>query len=346
MLSPQYLMTNPPPVLLDKDDDDVGMSMDDDTDDSYSDDSDYSDDSSDGFYDSDDDDDAENGNDENAEILQLATANKTVNKVIHGAGGAFQRCNSSPAIKAMLLAGPVTDKPEFSTRNEIVRCDSAPLMSMPASLLARMAKAECILGGPAHNKAALFSKAKVELNMEEQQTPQDLLKQIIQQKDISPKFSLALDVHYFFLKMTSKNVQAYDMAKAVAIRNCNIPALRAMHLKGEILQCCNRFGESIVHTACRRGSAVCIQFLTQEAGVSLRVRDDYGRTPLHDACWTNIPNFELIKLVLKSCPDLLFVADKRGYFPLQYVRKDHHGDWCKFLEENHELLSPTELFWK
>jgi hypothetical protein len=340
VLSPQYLQTSHPPVDKDDDDDDVGMSMDDDTDSDYDDSEDsHSDDSSDGFYDSDDD---ENAIDEDSEILQLAAVNKKNNKVINGAGGSFQRCNSSPAIRAMLLEGPNTnDAPDF-TRSSIGRSDSAPLLSMPASLMARMAKAEHV-GGPMDSKA---KAKKVDPKKEQQQqTPQDLLKKIIREKDISPKFSLALELNDFFLKMTSKNVQAYDMPKATAIRQCDIPALRAMHQKGEMLQCCNRFGESIVHTACRRGSAVCIQFLTQEAGVSLRVCDDYGRTALHDSCWTNIPNFELISLVLKSCPDLLFVADKRGVYPLQYIRKDFHADWCKFLEENQELLTPKELLW-
>jgi hypothetical protein len=334
MLSPQYLQTSPSPVDTD---DDIGMSMDDDTD-SYTDDSDVSGESSDGFYDSDED---ENAMDEDAEILQLAAVNKTVNKVIHGAGGAFQRCNSSPAIRAMLLAGPSTDKPQFIPSNNIERIErseSAPLLSMPASLLARMAKAECV--GPTESNPP---KAKVEPKKE--QAPQDLLKKILRENDISPKFTLALDLDDFFLKMTSKNVQAYDLRKATAIRQGNIDVLRAMHQKGEMLQCCNRFGESIVHTACRRGSAVCIRFLTEEAGVSLRVRDDFGRTALHDSCWTNTPNFELIALVLKSCPDLLFVADKRGVFPLQYIRKDYHADWCKFLEENQDLLIPKELLW-
>ena len=336
MLSPhQYLQTSLPPA--DKEDD-LAMSMDDDSD-SYTDDSDYSDDSSDGFYDSDDD---ENAIDADAEIIQLAVVNKTVNKVIHGAGGAFQRCNSSPAIRAMLLAGPTTDKPDPAFKIE--RCDSAPLLSMPASLLARMAKAECV-GGPTDRKATTVNKANVEPKKEKQQTPLNLLKKLLRDNDISPKFSSALDLDDFFLKMTSKNVQAYDMPKATAIRRCDIAALRAMHQKGEILQCCNRFGESIVHTACRRGSAVCIQFLTQEAGVSLRVRDDYGRTALHDACWTSIPNFELIEMILKSCPDLLFIADKRGVYPLQYVRKDYHAHWCKFLEENQDLMTPKELVW-
>ena len=87
------------------------------------------------------------------------------------------------------------------------------------------------------------------------------------------------------------------------------------------------------------------RFFTQEAGVSYRVCDGYGRTPLHDACCANSPNLELVTVVLKSCPDLLFVADKRGVFPLKYVRNDYRADCCKFLEENQNLLTPKELVW-
>ena len=58
------------------------MSMDDVSDD----DSDYSDDSSDGFYDSDVD---ENAIGADAEIIQLAVANKTTNEVIHYLSSGF-----------------------------------------------------------------------------------------------------------------------------------------------------------------------------------------------------------------------------------------------------------------
>jgi hypothetical protein len=126
MLSPQYLQTIVPTVEVG---DDVGMSMDDDAV-SYDDDSDYPDDSSDCSHDSYDD---ESAIDEEAEILQLAAIKKAAEKAIHGDSG-----NPSPAIRSILLA----DKPEFAFKNKILeRCDSAPLMSIAAPLLARMAKA-------------------------------------------------------------------------------------------------------------------------------------------------------------------------------------------------------------
>ena len=58
-----------------------------------------------------------------------------------------------------------------------------------------------------------------------------------------------------------------------------------MHKKGKTLQCCNRFGESAIHMACRHDLTDVVKFSIEEVGSILRVRDDYGRTPLHDAFW-------------------------------------------------------------
>jgi hypothetical protein len=68
-----------------------------------------------------------------------------------------------------------------------------------------------------------------------------------------------------------------------------------------------------------------------DAGSSVQVSDDYGRTPLHDACWTPNPNFETISLLLEKDPWLLSIADCRGSTPLGYVRKAHWGVWIGFL---------------
>ena len=70
------------------------------------------------------------------------------------------------------------------------------------------------------------------------------------------------------------------------------------------------------------------------------MRDDYGRTPLHDAAWTDKPNFELVTLLLQACPDLLFIADQRGFTPMAYVGRQRWEEWCVFLEQNKELLTP------
>lgn len=68
-----------------------------------------------------------------------------------------------------------------------------------------------------------------------------------------------------------------------------------------------------------------------DAGSSVQVSDDFGRTPLHDACWTASPNFETISLLLEKDPWLLSITDCRGSTPLGYVRKAHWAVWNGFL---------------
>jgi hypothetical protein len=73
---------------------------------------------------------------------------------------------------------------------------------------------------------------------------------------------------------------------------------------------------------------------------SLLAQDDYGRNPLHDACWSAEPQFELVRLIIEKHPELLCVGDVRGHTPLNYVRRQHWGEWCNFLMENRALLQP------
>ena len=57
----------------------------------------------------------------------------------------------------------------------------------------------------------------------------------------------------------------------IAIRKDDVQELRRMHIRGEKLDCCNPFGESILHTACRRGSVSCLRYLVEEVGLTLRI---------------------------------------------------------------------------
>jgi len=90
--------------------------------------------------------------------------------------------------------------------------------------------------------------------------------------------------HDYFLQMTDAHIEAHTTEVERAIRSEDFGTMRDMLRRGHTLQTCNKHGESIVHIACRRGSLELIQFLIQEAGVSTQIRDDMGRTPLHDAC--------------------------------------------------------------
>ena len=72
----------------------------------------------------------------------------------------------------------------------------------------------------------------------------------------------------------------------------------------------------------------------------MNIRDDYYRTPLHDACWTAEPQYELVDLLVRLAPHQLLMADIRGCTPFDYVREEHQGKWLRFLWERREILRP------
>lgn len=92
----------------------------------------------------------------------------------------------------------------------------------------------------------------------------------------------------FFLPPTSAEIDAYDHDVLQAVRTKDIATLQRFHAAGRPLKCSNKFGESILHLACRKGLYHVAAFLIQQAQVPVQVCDDYGRTPLHDACWSGV----------------------------------------------------------
>ena len=172
----------------------------------------------------------------------------------------------------------------------------------------------------------------------EETSPQDYLVEVLKSKGSIVTFSSSLEVKGFFATPTEEEISAYGHDVLTAVRNRDIEKLREYHQNGRPLKCSNEFGESLLHMACRRGYVDVATFLIKEAGVTVRVIDDYGRTPLHDVCWTCEPNFQLFELVIMACTDLLFMRDRRGHTPLDYARREHWGDYVKFLGERLELF--------
>jgi len=70
----------------------------------------------------------------------------------------------------------------------------------------------------------------------------------------------------------------------------------------------------------------------------LRVRDDIGRTPLHDACWTPEPMLELVEFILEKEPSLFFAKDKRGFKPFVYTRKSDWPLWIELLKKQSKTI--------
>mmetsp|Transcript_3224 Transcript_3224/g.7073 ORF Transcript_3224/g.7073 Transcript_3224/m.7073 type:complete len:529 (+) Transcript_3224:307-1893(+) len=171
-------------------------------------------------------------------------------------------------------------------------------------------------------------------------SPQDLLVATIKARGGDATIQPALSIENKFHTHTEEEIASYPPT-AMLIRNGDFDGLKKAHEAGLNLQAANKFGESLLHIACRRGYDDVATFLVEAANVTIWVRDDFGRTPLHDACWTARPNLELMDLFVRRNPELLLVSDKRGNTPLDYVRREHWDLWRQFLEDRWDCICPV-----
>ena len=148
----------------------------------------------------------------------------------------------------------------------------------------------------------------------------------------------------YFINLTEDQQLAYTNEKVGAVQDNDVDALRLMLHSGEVMQTSNRFGESLLHTACRRGFADIVHFFLYEARVCPRIRDDMGRTPMHDACWSSCsPNHELMRMLIDTAPEMLLARDIRGHTPFDYARREHWPNWVMFLNENRQYIVKSFL---
>jgi len=233
-------------------------------------------------------------------------------------------------------------------RERLATSQSAPNIIVSAHQRNRAAEEARQLQQHQQQKQEAAAAAKEAAN---ETSPDQYLRTLLQRKGLESRTVPAseLDDSFFHRHQDeasrAKAVASYDMALVQAVRIEDVGALRALLKEdGRTMQCGNKFGESIVHTACRCGSAKVLQFLLDEAGVSAQVCCDSGRTPLHDACWSSEPRFRIAGLLLDRHPDLLHVADKRGFPPLAYVPRGHWSQWRRFLDaRGAERLAPRDL---
>eukprot|EP00529_Nitzschia_sp_RCC80_P018607 CAMPEP_0113463022 /NCGR_PEP_ID=MMETSP0014_2-20120614/12419_1 /TAXON_ID=2857 /ORGANISM="Nitzschia sp." /LENGTH=500 /DNA_ID=CAMNT_0000354955 /DNA_START=460 /DNA_END=1962 /DNA_ORIENTATION=- /assembly_acc=CAM_ASM_000159 len=145
----------------------------------------------------------------------------------------------------------------------------------------------------------------------------------------------------YFLKATPDRVAAYNRDLLATVRQSDMAKLQRLHEEGKVKNACNPFGESLLHLACRKGLTEVVEFLCAKPDgpcLSLFVHDDYGRTVMHDACWTVRPQWPLVEFLLEHAPRLLACSDVRGHIPLDYVPKSDWKVWRDFLVERQDKL--------
>ena len=149
---------------------------------------------------------------------------------------------------------------------------------------------------------------------------------------------------------TQDMLESYGIPNLVnAIRENDLVQAKKLY-EDKILTCnaCNRFGESILHMACRRGHLEMVDFLINTVGLSIiNIKDDYHRTPLHDAFWSSsVQKYDIVDMLLSHSPEvveLLFCKDKRGFTPLDYARKQDYSKWYQLLQDRKSSLRSSSI---
>lgn len=140
---------------------------------------------------------------------------------------------------------------------------------------------------------------------------------------------------------TPLQIASFDTAVCSANKPDDADQLRS------ILQCglsavpMNKFGDSPFFIACKRGVTELVKVFIG-CGAEVRIADNFGRTPLHHAAWTSPLNFDTAKIILSADPCLLYVMDKHGKTPLDFVPKQYYLSWTKFIDSMAESLWPAD----
>jgi ankyrin repeat protein len=166
-------------------------------------------------------------------------------------------------------------------------------------------------------------------------SPVDLLQTIIPQGCCNGNNDAVLHI-----PPTEDEINSYTMEAVQAIRANDLAKLRELLATGHSLDAANSNGEYLVHLAVRRSNLETVRVLVDHAHVDVNVRDNMGRTILHDVCWKSSPDVALMDMLLPVVsPELLLARDHRGHCAFDYARKEHWPTWNSFLQERKDLIS-------
>jgi len=169
-------------------------------------------------------------------------------------------------------------------------------------------------------------------------SPQAYLDVMIHARGYSTRRYRTLQTGYYS-KPTAYQQASYHVNMVKHVRNHRVAEFKAIVESGISPNPCNAYGESLLHMVCRRGDDDLLQIML-DVGSSVQVADDYGRTPLHDACWAATPSFDTVGLIATRDITLFHMTDSRGAVPLSYVRREHWPEWIEFLETKKDLWWP------
>lgn len=127
------------------------------------------------------------------------------------------------------------------------------------------------------------------------------------------------------------NSHVIGMNVMKALQSDDVDSLKWFLDKGFSVNYHNKFGETLIHHACRMQAVKCINELL-ERKVIVGVSSISGRNPLHNAIWFKEEiSLSILRLLCGICPVLLVCEDWLGHTPLDNVSPLQWPVLCDFL---------------
>ncbi|CAN0080871.1 unnamed protein product, partial [Ectocarpus sp. 8 AP-2014] len=156
-------------------------------------------------------------------------------------------------------------------------------------------------GLPAAASAAAAAAAPARAPAPAAVAPDAHLIALLEKRGRTPKATVSSSKAGYNEPPTAKQVMDYDAQPHLSglARRGDMEGLQRAVDAGRRMDACNKFGESVVHVACRRGNLPLLLFLVANGG-SLTACDDLGRFPLHEVCWAAQPRFDIVRVFLEE----------------------------------------------
>ena len=139
-----------------------------------------------------------------------------------------------------------------------------------------------------------------------------------------------------FREPTRAEVAGYTIPLLVLVQTCTDPVVE---MKNSFIRSRNKFGVTLLHKSLRYPNWKSGRYLIERDVDLCGSKDDLGRLPLHDACWNEEIDFEIIDLLLRYDPSSLLCPDNRGHTPLCYAPRQAWAAWAAFFERRQEFFA-------
>ena len=149
-------------------------------------------------------------------------------------------------------------------------------------LMGSQAESKSILDNSSHSRSGAVLSSPRRQPRNAGISPQQYLDGMMRNRGYSIEYIKTLDTAYRS-RPTPLQKASYHLHLVKLVKSCSPSALYEIISTGLSPNPCNTYGESLLHTVCRYNKASHLQVMLEHCGTDLKVCDDLGRLPLHDA---------------------------------------------------------------